>query len=201
MIEATYGKPEYVLPSQETVERAIVDWLDETRDQPVLLFGYTLGRAQELQLLANRSSRDRLFVTQATARINSVIEEYYDVEFEAQRYREATELGGGNVLILPTRTNGLSFVDTLVRDHDAIKAGFSGWAIDDSFKYRGDYHATFPLSDHCDFTELLEVIHAVDPMLVYTQHGSAEELATYLTREDGYEAYPLLRNQRSLSDF
>lgn len=201
VIEATYGDPEYVLPPQETVEDEVVDWLDETYDRPVLLFGYTLGRAQELQLLARRSSRDRLFVTRATARINAVVERYYDVEFDAQRYRDTTELGAGDVLVLPAQTNNLSFVDALVRDREAIKVGFSGWAIDESFKYRGDYHVTFPLSDHCDFTELLEVVRAIDPTVVYTQHGSAEALATYLTKEDGYEAYPLVRNQRSLSDF
>lgn len=201
VIEATYGEPAYVLPPQETVEREIVEWLDGTYDRPVLAFGYTLGRAQELQLLANRSSRERLFVTQATARINAVVEEHCDVEFGARRYREETELGAGDVLVLPTQTNKLSFVDALVREREAIKAGFSGWAIDDAFKYRGDYHTTFPLSDHCDFTELLEVVRAVDPEVVYTQHGSAEALATHLTREEGYEAYPLVRNQRSLGDF
>lgn len=201
VIEATYGEPAYVLPPQETVEREIVEWLDGTYDRPVLAFGYTLGRAQELQLLANRSSRERLFVTQATARINAVVEEHCDVEFGARRYREETELGAGDVLVLPTQTNKLSFVDALVREQEAIKAGFSGWAIDDAFKYRGDYHTTFPLSDHCDFTELLEVVRTVDPEVVYTQHGSAETLATHLTREEGYEAYPLVRNQRSLGDF
>lgn len=201
VIEATYGEPAYVLPSQERIENDIVDWLDETDDQPVLMFGYTLGRAQELQLLANRSSRDRLFVTQATERINTIIEEHYDIDFDARRYREVTELGAGDVLVLPTQTSKLSFVDALVRDYDAIKAGFSGWALTESFKYRGDYQTTFPLSDHCDFTELRDVVHAVDPEIVYTQHGSAEEFATYLTKEEGYEAYPLVRNQRSLSDF
>ncbi|WP_394742157.1 MBL fold metallo-hydrolase [Natronococcus roseus] len=186
VIEATYGEPEYVLPPQETVEAEIVDWLEDTADRPVLLFGYTLGRAQELQLLVNRSSRDRLFVTRATERINAVVEEHYDVDFDTRRYRDETELGAD---------------DALVRDADAIKAGFSGWAINDSFRYRGDYDVTFPLSDHCDFTELVDVVRGVDPDVVYTQHGSAAALATHLETVEGYEAYPLVRNQRSLGDF
>lgn len=201
VIEATYGKPEYVLPPQERVEAEIIDWLDDTYDRPALLFGYTLGRAQELQLLVNRSSRERLFVTQATARINAVVEEHYDVDFGVQRYREDTELEAGDTLILPTQTSKLAFVDALVRDRNAIKAGFSGWALNDGFQYRGDYEVTFALSDHCDFTELLEVVRGVDPEVIYTQHGSAEALATHLEREEGYEAYPLVRNQRALSDF
>jgi putative mRNA 3-end processing factor len=201
VIEATYGEPEYVLPPQETVEAEIVDWLDDTADRPALLFGYTLGRAQELQLLANRSSRERLFVTRTTARINAVVEEHYNVDFGARRYRGDTDLSAGDVLILPSQTSKLSFVNALVRDHDAIKAGFSGWAINDSFQYRGDYDVTFALSDHCDFTELVDVVRGVDPDVVYTQHGSAADLATHLETVKGYEAYPLVRNQRSLGDF
>lgn len=128
--------------------------------------------------------------SQATATINAVVEEHYDVAFGARRYGEATDLGAGDVLVLPTRTSKLPFVDALVRDHDAIKAGFSGRAINDRFKYRGGYHVTFPLSDHCDFSELVDVVRAVDPEVVYTQHGFAEELAMHLTKEHGYEAYP-----------
>jgi len=40
-----------------------VSWLDSTQGTPLLLFGYTLGRAQELQRLVHLSSRDLLYVT------------------------------------------------------------------------------------------------------------------------------------------
>lgn len=68
-----------------------------------------------------------VFVTRAIARINAVVEEHYDVAFDARR-SGGTELGTGDVLVLP----------------DAIRAGLSRWTIDESFEYRGGYHATFP---------------------------------------------------------
>lgn len=201
VVESTYGKPEYRFPPQAEAERRIVDWLDDERDRPVLLFGYSLGRAQQLQLLANRSSRSRLFVTRATARVNDVLEEHLDVDFGAERYGEDVELGAGDALVLPTRTSRLSFVDHIVDDTGAAKVGFSGWATDESFRYRGDYDVTFPLSDHCDFEELVDVVEAVDPETVYTTHGFDEAFADHLSRRLGYDARPLKRNQTALSEF
>lgn len=201
VVETTYGKPEYVFEDQTTLERRIVDWLDETHETPVLLFGYTLGRAQELQSLVRRSERRRLFVTKAIERINDVVESAWDVDFDAERYRREVTLGPGDALVLPTQTNRLSFVDGIVERTGAIKAGFSGWATEESFKYRGGYDETFVLSDHCDFTELANVVETLEPEQVYTQHGFVDEFATYVETELGIDARSLKRNQTSLSDF
>jgi putative mRNA 3-end processing factor len=199
VVETTYGKPEYVFPDQAAVEAEIVDWLEDT-PEPVVLFGYSLGRAQKLQGLVDRADRSRLFVTRAIERINRVVEEHLDVEFGAERYGRDVDLEPGDALVMPTQTHSLSFVDHIVREADAVKAGFSGWAVDQSFRYRGGYDATFTLSDHCDFEELNELVRAVDPDVVFTQHGFADEFATHLTAE-GYEARTLKPNQTSLGDF
>ncbi|MFC6724090.1 MBL fold metallo-hydrolase RNA specificity domain-containing protein, partial [Halobium palmae] len=201
IVETTYGKPEYVFPEQAELERRIVDWLDDAYETPALLFGYSLGRAQKLQRLVARSERDRLFVTEAVAGVNAVIERHCDVEFGAERYRRETELGAGDALVLPSRTSKLAFVDDIAEETGAVKAGFSGWAADDSFPYRGGYDETFVLSDHCDFAELCDLVEAVDPERVYTNHGFDEAFADHLATNAGYEARPLKRNQSSLSDF
>ena len=201
VVETTYGTPEYVFEGQATLEGRIVDWLDDTVDRPVLLFGYSLGRAQELQALVRRSERDRLFVTEATERINDVLAAARGVEFGAERYRSEVSLGGGDALVLPAQTSKLSFVDAVVERTGAIKAGFSGWATDDSYKYRGGYDETFVLSDHCDFTELVDVVETLDPGQVYTNHGFADEFAVHVETELGIGARSLKRNQTSLDDF
>jgi len=201
VIEATYGKPEYELPDQQETETAFVEWLNETWETPVIAFGYTLGRAQELIKLGERSDRTEVYVTDAIASINEVIADESDVAFDATLYQQSTTLGSGELLVLPAQTNRLAFVDRIVEETDAIKVGVSGWAIDSSFKFRGDYDKTFPLSDHCDFPELLEVVEQVDPAQVYTNHGFASSLAKEITQRLGYPAQALKTNQRTLSEF
>ena len=198
--ETTYGKPRYVFPDQEELEAEITDWLVETSDRAVLLFGYSLGRAQKLQLLAREAGRSRILVSKAIWRVNRVIEDFLDVDFDAERSGPETDLEAGDVIVLPTGTNNLAFVDSIVAETDALKAGFSGWAIEEAFRYRGDYDATFTLSDHCDFSELVEVLETVDPEIVYTHHGFADEFATHCTGL-GYETRTLKRNQTALGDF
>lgn len=201
IVETTYGTPEYVFPDQAELEREIVDWLSETADRPVLLFGYSLGRAQKLQLLVGRSDRSRTLVTESIERIDAVLETHLDVSFGAERYAAETDLGPGDALVLPMQTNRLPFVERIVAETGALKAGFSGWAVDRSFRYRGEYDAAFALSDHCDFTELVDVVETVDPEIVYTHHGFADAFATYCTTELGYEARTLKRNQTALGEF
>jgi putative mRNA 3-end processing factor len=199
VVESTYGEPEYVFPDHETVAGEIRTWLAETAD-PVILFGYALGRAQKLQLLAEEAGRDRLFTTDAVFRVNEAVESHLGVSFASDPYTSDVELRAGDALVLPMTTARIDWIASLADESGAVKAGFSGWAVDDAFRFRGDYDVTFPLSDHCDFEELVELVDAVDPERVYTQHGSADAFADHLTRR-GYEATALRQNQTALDDF
>jgi putative mRNA 3-end processing factor len=199
VVETTYGEPQYVFPDHATVAGEIRDWLADTTE-PVLLFGYALGRAQKLQLLAREAGRT-VYTTDAVLRVNDCIERHRDVAFGATRYESSeVDLGPGDALVLPMTTARIDWIDRLAEETGAVKAGFSGWAIEDSFRFRGDYDVTFPLSDHCDFSELVDLVRAVDPDHVYTQHGSADAFADHLASE-GYAATALRRNQTSLGDF
>jgi len=201
VVESTYGKPGYAFPTQAECEARILEWLEDTRPSPLVLFGYTLGRAQELQLLVERSDRGECYVSEAIAELNAVIADCHGVTFDATVYGDDTDLGPDDVLVLPSQTSRLGFVDAIVEATDAITAAVSGWAVDDSYRFRTGVDAAFPLSDHCDFPELLALVEAVDPETVYTQHGFADELATEITSRLGIEAQALKRNQSTLGDF
>ena len=196
--EATYGEPEYVFPDHETVAGEIREWLGST-PEPVLLFGYALGRAQKLQLFANSAGK-QVYTTDAVTRVNDAIEDHLDVRFPVQSYNEETELTDGDALVLPMTTTRIDWIERLVEDAGAVTAGFSGWAIDSSFRFRGNFDAAFPLSDHCDFEELCDLVAAANPEQVYTQHGSGDTLAEHLTSE-GYDATTIKQNQTSLGEF
>ncbi|MFB6111083.1 MAG: MBL fold metallo-hydrolase RNA specificity domain-containing protein [Halobacteriaceae archaeon] len=199
IIEATYGTPEYCFPDHDAVAAEIEDWLSDTQ-APVVLFGYALGRAQKLQRLAVTAGRSRLFTTDAVLRVNEVVAEHLDVEFDARAYDDAVTLQDGDALVLPMTSARIEWVEDLVTDAGAVTAGFSGWAVDTSFRFRGNYDATFPLSDHCDYRELRALVDAVDPEQVYTHHGAADVFARELTTA-GYDATALKENQSTLGDF
>ena len=201
IIESTYGRPAYELPPQAAVEEAFVNWLNETTDRPVVATGYTLGRAQELQMLGARSDRSTVYVTAAIERMNSVIERHCPVSFESQRFQRDDDLEPGELLIVPGQTARSQFVAHLVERTGALRVGASGWAIEERFRYRGQFDRTFPLSDHCDFGELLDLVATVDPVVVYTTHGFVDDLARTVTSQLGYETRALRRNQATLDDF
>ncbi|WP_436931582.1 mRNA 3'-end processing factor [Halosimplex halobium] len=200
ILETTYGKPEYRFPSTAESEAAIQSWLAATTDRPVLLFGYALGRAQKLQRVLADSPRERVFVTDAVADVSDVIERYRDVTFPGERYDADVDLRAGDALVCSGSPRS-PWVESLVASTGAVTAGFSGWAVDDSFVYRRGFDEGFVLTDHPDYDELLEVVAAVDPEQVYTQHGFADEFATSVTSELGIPAQSLKRNQATLGDF
>jgi DNA ligase-1 len=75
----------------------------------------------------------------------------------------------------------------------------TGWAMDSAAKYRYQCDAAFPLSDHADFADLLQLVEIVQPKRVYTVHGYVEEFAQTL-RERGVDALALgMANQLEIS--
>jgi putative mRNA 3-end processing factor len=211
VVEATYGDPDYRFPPQADLEATIVEELAAAAaERPLVLFGYSLGRAQKLQLLADEAGLD-VYVTPAVERVNGVVEAHLPVRFPAEPYRRddgdggeagdpATRLEPGTALVAPSQASRSRWVASLVERTDALTVGFSGWAVDSSFRFRGGYDEAFVLSDHADFDELVSVVEAVDPERVYTTHGSADALARHLTNR-GWDARSLKRNQSSLGEF
>ncbi len=201
IIETTYGKPQYTFPPTATVVDRMVDWLQETMDEVVILFGYALGRAQKLQRVLARSPRETIYVTDAIATLNTAIEAACDITFPVQQYDTDTELTPGDALVVPMQTTRLNWVQSLVDTHDAVTAGVSGWAVDESFIYRRGVDEGFVLSDHADFAELVDIVTTVDPERVYTCHGAVDTFADYLTHHHGYETRALKPDQSTLADF
>ncbi|QCS41994.1 mRNA cleavage and polyadenylation specificity factor-like protein [Natrinema versiforme] len=205
IMETTYGLPKYRFPAQDDLEAAITDWIRDNDDRPLFLFGYSLGRSQKLQWLARDATGDadrEILVSASIRDVNDAIETATegDLAFPGRRYDSLRGLTD-EIVILPSNQARADWVETAVEREDGLKAGFSGWAVDDSFRYRGNYDVTFPLTDHCDFDELVATVRAIDPEIVYTTHGSDEAFADTLATEYGYRAQPLKRNQTTLGEF
>ncbi|MFB6114975.1 MAG: MBL fold metallo-hydrolase RNA specificity domain-containing protein [Candidatus Nanohalobium sp.] len=202
VMETTYGIPSYRFPPQEEVEANIREWIESNQDSPLILFGYSLGKAQKIQHIVEKFTDRPLIAHGSVKKMNDVVEQVSDLNFSARPYKENKEvLEDNGILIAPSNTSQADWVEKVVDEYGARKAGFSGWAVSDSFKYRGGYDETFVLSDHCDFDELVEVVEKVDPERVYTLHGFDEAFASHLKKELGINARALKKNQSSLTDF
>ena len=199
--EATYGDPRFVFDAQAALEAAICDFIADTTDQPIICMGYTLGRAQELCHLAHRAGASRVYASSAIERLNRVIGDVVDADLAVERYDHSVDPEPGEVVVLPAQTNRLRFVERLCERTGAIRAGFSGWAVEEGFRYRGGYDETFVLSDHSDFRELETLVRQVDPEEVYVTHGARASFATHIQRTLGIPARALARDQFTLDDF
>ncbi len=62
----------------------------------------------------------------------------------------------------------------------ARTAVVTGWAVESSCRFRARTDAAFPLSDHADYGELLELVERVQPRRICTVHGFAREFAATL---------------------
>ncbi len=214
VMETTYGQPRYQFPDAATLESEIRAWLRENDDRPLFLFGYTLGRAQKLLALVSEDPagiRDggearrgidgrEVLVSAAIDRVSSAMETVSDCRFPGRPYDSLRGLSD-EIVVLPSNQARADWVRDAVEREAALTAGFSGWAIDDGFRFRGAFDAVFPLSDHADFDALCRTVEAIDPDRIYTHHGFADAFATRLETEYGYTARALKRDQRTLEEF
>src|SRR5262249_41572678 len=74
-------------------------------------------------------------------------------------------------------------------------AVLTGWAVEANCRFRYGADAAFALSDHADFTDLVEFVKQVAPKKVLTLHGFAADFAQTL-RELGFDASALSEEEQ-----
>jgi hypothetical protein len=76
-----------------------------------------------------------------------------------------------------------------MKQQKTVTIAATGWAIDDSTRYRWGVDHALPLSDHADFDQLIETVRRVAAKEVYCTHGP-HEFVDHL-RDLGFPARPL----------
>ena len=186
VMETTYGLPHYRFPPPAVTVARILAFCAETLAAgsiPVLL-GYSLGKAQEI-LAALAGAGLPVMLHGAVWRMTRLYEEM-GVEFPPYSRYEPSSVGG-HVLLCPPASAGSAMLEGLPEHRIAM---ITGWALDGGSAHRYRCDEVFPLSDHADYDELLEMVSRVSPKRVLTLHGFAEEFARDL-RERGIEAWSL----------
>jgi len=200
--ECTFGLPEFVFPKLDEIKKQVNEIISElySKGVPVVLMGYQLGKAQTITQLFGHWSP--LYFHDSIKQMNDLHQKLGVSLTEGMGHSEAKEKGLLDkkpwIMIVPMMSEKNSFLKELRSKYGAVTIGFSGWAQSTRFRFgrRTDY--SIPMSDHCDFDELVNMVTQSGAEQVYTIHGFVEEFASHL-RKIGINAQPLREN--TLDDF
>ncbi len=200
--ESTFGKSNYVFPPIEQVAKQVNSTIGMLFDKgkPVVLMGYALGKSQILSHLF--SSWSPLFLHEQVAKINDVYLEC-GISLKKGKTVSADLAGlpqGPWVMISPMMSSRNKVAQRLKKEYGAAFVAFSGWAADPGYAYSLGADYAFAVSDHCDYQELMSLVHDVSPEVVYTTHGFTQEFASDL-RKQGFDAKPLAGDQTFISEY
>ncbi|MDQ4050710.1 MAG: exonuclease [Thermoproteota archaeon] len=211
IIESTFGRPEYIFPPISEITHKTNKIIAEMYDLgiPVILMGYTLGKAQLLTKLFGHWDP---IIYDSVAKINSI---YSDLGVKLKSittYSQAEEQGlliknRPWVMIAPLMSSRCSFLKEMKNRCGAVTVGFTGWAVGSRYRYMMGLDYVMPVSDHCDYNELVAAVKQCGPEKVYTFHGFAKEFASSLSRlgfdaeEVGHGKNPKERTTISLDSF
>jgi putative mRNA 3-end processing factor len=194
IIESTFGRPEYVFPALSEITHRTNKIISEMYDLgiPVILMGYTLGKAQLLTKLFGHWDP---IIYDSVAKINSVYSELGVKLAGDMTYMQAEKHGLLSkskpwVMVAPLMSERSPFVREMKDRYGAVTIGFTGWGIGSRYRYMMGLDYVMPLSDHCDYKELVAAVRQCRPDKVYTFHGFAREFAESLC-EMGFDAEPV----------
>jgi DNA ligase-1 len=191
IMETTFGRPQYVFPPTDEVLKGVLRFCREAldNDETAVLFGYSLGKSQEL-LCSLGDANLPLMLHGAVYRLTQIYEEFGQCFPKCEPYEAGA--ARGKVLLCPPNVINSAMLRNLGKSRTAI---LTGWAIDPNCRFRYQCDAAFPLSDHADFPDLLELVKRVQPRKVLTLHGFAADFAQTL-RDHGYDAQALSQEEQ-----
>jgi Cft2 family RNA processing exonuclease len=183
VIESTYGRPHFRFPDLDTVTEVVALWCRRALAASVtpVLLANALGKAQELMLALGPHG----FRFALEERCVPFARSYEAAGVSLPDWTPLDGDPGDRVVVAPPA--GKDAVRALDRYRTAL---ISGWAQDASFWRVFGADVAFPLSDHCDFDELIDVIRRSGAEKVYTVHGFPEDFARHL-RKRGVRAHAL----------
>ena len=195
--ECTFGLPEFVFPKLDDMLKQVNELISDlyTKGIPVILMGYQLGKAQTITQFFGHWGP--LYLHDSIKVMNSLHQKFGISLKDGIGHTEAEKNGllGKKpwIMVAPLMSSKNKFVQDMKSKYGAVTIGFSGWAQSNRFSFgrRTDY--SIPISDHCDYNELMDVVVRSGAEQVYTIHGFVNEFASDL-RSMGINAQPLLEH-------
>lgn len=200
--ECTFGIPEFVFPKINEIQKQVNEIISElySKGKPVLLLGYQLGKAQTITSLFGHWKP--LYYHDSVKKMNDLHRRLGVKLDEGIGHTEAEKNGLLEkkpwIMVAPMMSQKNYFIRHMKNKYDAVTIGFSGWAKSSRFAFARGTDYSIPLSDHCDFNELIELVKKTGAEKVFTIHGFVNEFASYLNKI-GIDAQAL--KEKSLDDY
>ena len=121
--------------------------------------GYSLGKAQVLTSLFG--SWKPLIVHDEIFKFNQMYKQFGVSLEDSTPFSDAKEIELMEKkpwIIIHPLTNGKTNYCILKEKHCAVTIGFSGWAVNKNYRHLMNLDYVVPFSDHCDHSELVEVV-------------------------------------------
>jgi len=196
IVEATYGDPTFVFPRRERTYARVVSWaLREVKDGRMPTFHvYSSGKSQEIVRLFNLYTKIPVVCAPVVGKANEAYNEAgIGLSFVRAESTEGRRLLRRGNCVYVTTTGSNSLVPSHVSEAMA-----TGWAV----RFSSGSYASFPLSSHAGFDQLVKYVAKTGARRVYAFTGYSELISKHLRRELKVEADPLpLLSQRSILDF
>ncbi|MCI0540239.1 MAG: ATP-dependent DNA ligase [Verrucomicrobiales bacterium] len=191
IMETTYGRPAYQFPPSDDIMQGVIRFCREAleNEETPALLGYSLGKSQEL-LCGLGGAGLPIMLHGAVFKLTEIYKQFGQCFPPFERFD--AETARGKVLICPPNVANSAMLRKIGKVRTAL---LTGWAMDPNCRYRYQVDAAFPLSDHADFHDLVELVNLVAPKKVFTLHGFAADFAQTL-RDLGVDAQALSEEEQ-----
>ena len=199
---ALRGLPEFIFPEISKIVDQVNGIISDlySNGKPVLLLGYELGKSQTISQLFD--SWEPVYYHDSVKKMNDLHRRLGVPIREEIGYTEAKSNGLLDkkpwIMIAPMMSSKNQFIQEMRLKYGAVTVGFSGWAMSKKFGFSRGTDYSIPLSDHCDYNELIQLVEQSGAEKVYTVHGFVDEFAQDLVHR-GISAQPL--RESSLDEF
>jgi Cft2 family RNA processing exonuclease len=192
VMDATYGNPKYCFPPRDKEFKRLTKFIETclTHGITPVLLAYTLGKAQEILKYLG----DTGYPITVHPKIAELAEIYTQFGIEFVPYKvlnDKTALLHNRVILVPPNGQKDELISSIRKKSVAI---LTGWAVDDSARWRYRADEQFIISDHADYQELIDYVQLVNPSLVYICHGE-KNFVNHL-RKLGFNAQVLERTRQ-----
>ena len=188
--EATFGLPIYHWDTGQETCRRIYDWWQSDPERPSILFCYSFGKAQRVLSELTQLSDRPVYVHGAIQTLNEI---YREVGVDMVETISTSDMPRGykyqgDLVLSPPSGHRSSWMKRFTRPQTAFA---SGWMSVRGARRRRGYERGFVLSDHADWSGLVNTVLQTEAKTVYVTHGQLDVLSRYLTECHGVNALPL----------